>query len=100
MSPVAIQLVEKYGKNFELKNLYRMMQFAEKFPDIEIVVPLARQLSWSHILKILPLKQADAITYYAQKAVVEGWSKRQLQYQIDRKAFERQQIASLQVADS
>ncbi len=26
-----------------------MMQFAELFPDFEIVVPLARQLSWSQI---------------------------------------------------
>jgi hypothetical protein len=39
------QLVEKYGSNFEAKNLCRMMQFAEEFPDLEIVAPVARQLS-------------------------------------------------------
>ena len=38
------QLMLRYGKNFELKNLRRMMQFANIFPDFEIVVPLARQL--------------------------------------------------------
>ncbi len=38
------QLMLRYGKNFELKNLRRMMQFANVFPDFEIVVPLARQL--------------------------------------------------------
>ena len=49
------QLTEKYGRNFEAKNLRRMMQFADKFPDIEIVAPLARQLSWSHFRELIPL---------------------------------------------
>jgi len=39
---LARQLEEKFGRNFEEKNLRRMMQFAEQFPDSEIVVPLAR----------------------------------------------------------
>ena len=99
MLPVATQLVEKFGKSFELKNLYRMMQFASIFDDFQIVVPLARQLSWSHFLKILPLKNSEAMIYYAQKAIEATWSKRELQYQIERKAFERQEIATLQIAD-
>ncbi|MDR2682428.1 MAG: DUF1016 N-terminal domain-containing protein, partial [Dysgonamonadaceae bacterium] len=37
VATVAQQLVEKYGKNFEAKNLRRMMQFAEEFHDMEIV---------------------------------------------------------------
>lgn len=99
VSPVATQLVLKFGKSFELKNLYRMMQYAEKFPELEIVVPVARQLSWSHILKLLPLKNQDSINYYAKKASEERWSKRALQYQIERKAFERNEIAALHVTD-
>lgn len=96
VSPVATQLVEKFGRSFELKNLYRMMQFADIFPEIEIVVPLARQLSWSHILKLLPLKRQESINYYATKAAEERWSKRELQYQISRKAFERNEISNIQ----
>ncbi len=42
---LSVQLKERYGRNFELGNLRRMIQFAEQFPDIQIVVPLARQLS-------------------------------------------------------
>ena len=45
---LAEDLVIQFGKSFEAKNLRRMMQFAEAFPDGEIVVPLARQLSWTH----------------------------------------------------
>ena len=53
---LSAQLTEKYGKNFETKNLHRMMQFAELFPELEIVAPLARQLSWSHFQILIPLK--------------------------------------------
>lgn len=62
------ELVLNYGNSFEVKNLRRMMQFAELFPDIEIVVPLARQLSWSHFLAIIPLKTESAQIFYARAA--------------------------------
>lgn len=44
------QLEEEHGRNFTEKNVRRMMQFAEVFPDFEIVVPLARQLSWRYCI--------------------------------------------------
>jgi hypothetical protein len=36
-----------------------MIRFAARFPDIQIVVPLAQQLSWSHFIALLPLKTDD-----------------------------------------
>jgi hypothetical protein len=39
------QLVALYGRGYSEKNLRRMVQFAEVFPDEEIVVTLSRQLS-------------------------------------------------------
>lgn len=36
------ELVSKFGKNYEEKNLHRMIQFAEIYPDIENVVTLSR----------------------------------------------------------
>ena len=48
VSSLATQLVARYGSSFEPRNLRRMVQFAEKFSDIEIVSPLATQLSWTH----------------------------------------------------
>jgi hypothetical protein len=38
---VSAQLKDKYGRNFELGNLRRMMQFAEQFPDLQIVATLS-----------------------------------------------------------
>lgn len=61
------QLAEKYGRNFEEKNFRRMLQFAEQFQDDEIVDTLARQLSWSHFLALLPLKSPEARLFYARQ---------------------------------
>lgn len=97
---LAAQLVDKFGKSFETKNLYRMMQFADLFPDFEIVVPLARQLSWSHFLALLPLKSNDIRIFYAQKAIESNWSKRELRHQIERKAYERSEIADIQLVNA
>ncbi len=96
---VARQLQSKYGRNFEEKNLRRMMQFSEQFADWEIVVPLARQLSWSHFLILFPLKSMDAKLFYAQKSIEEVWGKRELRNQIARKAFERNEIANMQLVN-
>ena len=45
VATVARQLQDEYGKKgFDEKSIRRMMQFANLFPDEQIVAPLARQL--------------------------------------------------------
>ena len=100
VSAISIQLENRYGRNFTEKNLRRMIQFAQQFPDEQIVVPLARQLSWSHFLILLPIKNPEAKLFYARKAMEETWGKRVLRDQISRKAFERMEIANIQNAAS
>jgi len=90
---IAEALFQEYGRGFEVKNLRRMMKFAGVFPDFEIVAPLVRQLSWSHFLTLIPLKSAEARLFYAKHASESGWSRRELRHQIERKAFERAEIA-------
>lgn len=90
------QLFKKYGRNFEEKNLRRMLQFAAQFTDKEIVVTLSRHLSWSHFLVLLPLKKKEAKLFYAQKACTEILGVRDLRNQIAVKTFERSTIANLQ----
>ncbi|MFC4094581.1 PDDEXK nuclease domain-containing protein [Euzebyella saccharophila] len=94
---VSRQLVEHFGKSFELRNLRRMMQFARMFPDLKIVSPLVTQLSWTHFIVLLPIKDENKRLFYASKAAEEAWSKRQLQFQIERKAYERKEIAKSQI---
>lgn len=97
VSTVSTQLELKYGSNFEEKNLRRMLQFSQQFPDFEIVVTLSRQLSWSHFLVLLPIKNSDAKHYYAKLSSSELWSVRDLRKQIATKAFERSEIANNQL---
>lgn len=93
---VSAQLKEKYGRNFELGNLRRMMQFAEQFPDLQIVATLSRQLSWSHFRELIPLKTKEAREYYAQASAAQTLGIRELRKQISTKTFERSSIANLQ----
>jgi len=90
------QLADRYGRNFEEKNLRRMLQFAQQFPDNEIVVTLSRQLSWSHILSLLPLKKTEAKLFYANSVSTYGLGVRELRKAISTKEFERTSIANLQ----
>jgi predicted nuclease of restriction endonuclease-like (RecB) superfamily len=94
---LAQQLQVKYGSSFDYTNIHRMVQFAKRFPDIEIVVPLAQQLSWSHFIALLPLKSNEAFIYYAQEAISRRLGKRELRKQIARKAFERKEIANAEL---
>ena len=97
MSTLSTQLKNKYGKNFELRNVQRMMQFAEQFTDIEIVVPLSRQLSWSHFVQLLPLKNWEARLFYAQASMQQVLGIRELRQLMATKAFERASIANTQL---
>jgi predicted nuclease of restriction endonuclease-like (RecB) superfamily len=94
---IAEKLTAKYGRNFEVRNLRRMMQFANVIKEYEIVEPLARQLTWSHILLLIPLREVSAQLFYANRAIEENWSKRELRKQIELKAFERTEIANFQL---
>ena len=53
------------------------------------VVTLSRQLSWSHFVALLPLKDPLQRDYYAQMANIERWSVRTLRERIDSMLYER-----------
>lgn len=93
---VSVNLEKLYGRNFTERNVRRMMQFAEQFKDLQIVSPLATQLSWSHFIELLPLKNYEAKLFYAQLSVEGKFGKRELRKQIANKAFERNEIANIQ----
>ena len=95
VASVARQLREEYGaKGFEERTIRRMMQFAQMFPDIQIVSPLVSKLSWSHFLIVMPLKDELQREFYLTMAASERWSKRTLQAKIDGMLFERTAIAT------
>ena len=93
VSTLARQLVEEFGSGFSEKNLRRMVQFAEVFPDSEIVVSLIRQLSWTHILALIPLKKPLQREFYAEMCRAERWSVRTLREKIGSMLYERTAIS-------
>jgi len=89
---LAQQLQTKYGSSFDYSNITRMIKFAVRFPDVQIIVPLAQQLSWSHFIALLPLKTDEAFMFYANDAAARRLGKRELRKQIARKAYERREM--------
>lgn len=86
---LAEQLARDYGRGFGEKNLRRMIKFAATFPDEPIVATLSRQLSWSHFVLLLALKEPMQRDYYAQMAGAERWSVRTLRERINSMLYER-----------
>ena len=99
VSRLATHLTTKYGRSFEQRNLRRMMQFAEQFLNFEIVSPTATQLSWSHFVEILPLKTQEAKIFYLNEAARGHIGRDELRELINRKAYERKEIANVQITD-
>lgn len=94
VATVARQLQDEYGKKgFDEKSIRRMMQFANLFPDEQIVAPLARQLSWSHFQIVMPIKDDLQREFYMTMAASQNWSKRMLQKEIDGMLYERTAIS-------
>ena len=86
---VSKQLASDYGNGFNEKNLRRMMQFAEVFPDEQIVVSLIRQLSWTHFIALIPLKEETKRDFYAEMCRIERWNVKTLRNKIDSMLYER-----------
>jgi predicted nuclease of restriction endonuclease-like (RecB) superfamily len=86
---LSAQLTREYGRGFSRQNLFRMIRFAEVFPDEQIVSSLMRQLSWTHLIYIIPLDDPLKRDFYAEMCRIERWSTRTLQKKIDGMLFER-----------
>lgn len=68
---LSAQLVAEFGDGFSPPNLFRMLRFAELFPDDEIVSTLSRQLGWNHFVEIVPLKEPLKREFYAERCRVD-----------------------------
>jgi predicted nuclease of restriction endonuclease-like (RecB) superfamily len=90
------RLSKEFGSGIEARNLRRMVKFSQAFPSLQILSAVSTKLSWSHFVAIVALKTPEAQHFYASQAAQEHWSVRDLNQQIERKAFERSAIAQAQ----
>lgn len=86
-------LTTEYGASFSVKNVRRMIQFATVFPDKKIVVSLIRQLSWTHILAVVPIEDPLKRDFYIQMCIHEKWSVRTFRERINSMLYERTAIS-------
>jgi predicted nuclease of restriction endonuclease-like (RecB) superfamily len=86
---VSAQFVPRFGEGFSKRNLFRMIRFAEVFPDEQIVSTLSRQLGWSHFVEIIPLEDDLKGDFYSEMCRIERWSVRTLRQKIGGMLFER-----------
>ena len=89
-----IQIQEPGIKGFERRNLYRMRQFYETYPDPEIVSAVLAQLSWTHHSILISRCKTEAERlFYIQLAATERYTTRELERQINSGIFERTRLA-------
>ena len=78
LQTLSAKLALVFGRGFGEKNLRRMVQLAEQFPDSKIVAALLRQLGWTHFTLLLPIKDPLKRDFYAEMCRIENWSTRTL----------------------
>ena len=82
----AEKLIKEYGKGYEYTNLSRFRQLYLYFP---IVGPVAQQLKWTNICKILSIKDENKRNYYINLCITNNLSKRELEREIKNNLYER-----------
>ena len=81
----SIKLTETYGKGYDYTNLSRFRKFYIQFP---ILGPVA-QLSWTNIIKILPIQDENKKNFYVNLCIKNNLSKRGLIQEIKSNSYER-----------
>lgn len=89
VSALGTQLTAEFGRGFGKRNLFRMIRFAEVFPDRKIVSALRTQLGWTHFREIIALDDPLKRDFYAEMCRIERWSTRTLEKKIGGMLFER-----------
>ena len=82
------KLVIDVGKKYNRRTLFRMKKFYNVFSN-EKVTTMLTQLTWSHYLLLLSLKDLDEIIYYINASVEENLSVRELETKIKTKEYKR-----------
>jgi predicted nuclease of restriction endonuclease-like (RecB) superfamily len=95
------RLVERYGKGFSATNLGYFRQFYLAYPSRlapgEIPHPTGGELesgfhpalAWSHYRALMRVEKPEARAFYEREAAACGWSKAQLERQIESLYYER-----------
>ena len=82
----SIKLTEAYGKGYDYTNLSRFRQFYLSFP---ILGAVRQYLNWTHIRRLLPIKDKNKRNYYINLCIKNNLSERELTREIKSNSYER-----------
>ncbi len=83
------ELTAEFGAGFTYTALTRMARLAEWITEDQILASLSQELSWSHFVELLPIKDPLARDFYAELCRIERWDVRTLRQKIGSLLFER-----------
>jgi predicted nuclease of restriction endonuclease-like (RecB) superfamily len=89
LATVSQELTAEFGIGFNYTALTRMARFAEWITDEQILATLSQELSWSHFVELLPIKDPLARDFYAEMCRIERWDVRTLRLKIGGMLFQR-----------
>jgi predicted nuclease of restriction endonuclease-like (RecB) superfamily len=82
------------AKGYSVRNLKYMRKFAEFVNDEEKVQTLSALLSWSHNTYLFDkTRTLDEYLWYVAQTIENRWSLSSLEYHVDTKTYERQELA-------
>ena len=80
------RLSNELGKKYDTSYLNKMRKFYGLFQKM---APLAPQLTWSHYIELISLKNIDEIRYYIDISIAQSLSRNELRNRIKSKEYER-----------
>ncbi|MFH1510385.1 MAG: PDDEXK nuclease domain-containing protein [Candidatus Woesearchaeota archaeon] len=86
LAEISKDLQAQHGKGFSKSNVYLMRQLYLKYPKFQT---LSGKLSWSHYAQLLSIEDDLSKSFYERECLMEGWSVRELDRQINSMLFER-----------
>jgi len=97
ISDLSQRLNVKYGSGFSIANLRNFRQFYQIYSERVIHYPsgsewipdFSPQLTWSHYRALMRVAKREARDFYEQEVIACGWTKIQLERQIQTSYYER-----------
>lgn len=86
LDKLSADLKQSYGRGFSRRNVLDMRRFYVLFQNWQTV---SAELSWSHYVELIGVKNDLERNFYQQQCINERWSVRELQRQKDSSLFER-----------
>ena len=86
LSKLSRDLTTQHGKGFGRRNVLDMRRFYLGYQKWQTV---SAKLSWSHYIALLSVSESVGRGFYEKQSVIENWSVRELERQIDSALFER-----------